>query len=1558
MDMSPGIPIGRAGDASDRNNPSSHEHADLSQSDDFDQASTRSSPEPTASDAPLKTSTSKRKKRRRAESGSGGGDPSGNRGEGGGASNAPRSNGKKKKFNLAPANWLDRLFFVWGVKLISLVLRAEDILEVHLHLKSTESAKVTGDKLEEIWLLQGRVGGENEGDPTGEKHTPTGDPADNGNANSRRRKKLSTAASVCYHQLTIQTTKVGIQCRAALMVLIYRKALRLSFVKGGVSDIVNLIAHECNRIAEASVTWHLLWSALAEFLVILALAFVVLGFSALPALAISLVILLPLQMYLAISASNVSLKFTSLITKRVHLMSEALTAIKLIKFYAWEAFYLGKLSDARKTEVKELWACLSAKIGIATLIFTAPVFATLGCLALYLKTYGRPLDAGTAFVTLSLFNTLRYPLLMLPTAIRTLKAANVSLHNLENFLVLPEVDKIEESPPPTNPTVVVEIQNANFTWDGDLDHPHIFDLNLQIERGKVVAIVGDLPSGRSLLAAVMGQIKRTSGTHHSYGACGYVPQEPWLINATIRDNILFGLDYDEARYTDTVRMCGLTRDLMLMSNGDESIVTELNLSQSQKQRLSLARCIYHNPDVVLLEDCLSDFDHATARRLFKECIKGNLAKTKAVLFLTQQKQYLKDCDHIIVLKNGRIVEEGAFDEMKARKVNFSAWVSDFVPIEDDPSGELEKVNEIRLDGPVQATMRGPLSNVHLAARLGSGAAPGATPFPKARSPFAGRLASSHVPSPLATGTVITNDQTELRDVTIQSPEDANEMTIRALMALNNGSIQHSQLNEQTISKMIERSQLSVLTGNTSRPPANFSNQDPVARTIEANQLTIHSMHGFEAAFVEKGIITRSAILRPYRSYFIYLRGNGVAIYTIIMLIFILIAQGLRLLSDVWLSYLVDDNQRFDKDLTLIIYFALVVGITVAMALETTFFAKIVLKNCAYLHDRAVKAVLRAPMFLYASTPLGQILSNFARHLFLADELLPESALQFIVLAPMIFGVFVLVSVLVPWWWSIIPFFVVAVYFLVRKCSDAESRLRTLEASNKSPMFAHLSTTLEGLFSIRLYCAQDRFDAFNRSLIDADHKALYSLHVVKTVQALYLDLLSCFLVFFTALLLAILSNTKPWNAGIALVNVLELPLFLNLMIRTGGDVHFAMSSIGSVHGFIENAPSEPVRLSKEKGFSSEWPPNGAIEFKQVILRYHRYGVAILKSVSFRIHGGEKIGIVGRSGSGKTSILNALLRITEHTEGEILIDDVNTRTLSLGNLRGRIAVIPQEPVLLSGTVRENLDPFGLRTDEEIWLALKDVHLGTKIEEMPLQLESTIVENGRKFELAERQLFCIARAILLRTKIVIFDEPVTAGDNDSDALIQSTIRNNFTHATVIVLASRFRMISEADRIIVMDGGRVVEFDTPLALLDNPKSKFCLMASQTGDIDLEKLRKIAMSRMEKQQAASSNSSEGRLSVNTEHRPSRSTLGLAGESSGSPTLNGLPHQQQSMVESYSSISTLQSSQSGQNHIDSVSLPTTAMLPQNGVGGTTGSVRSTTASNMPKSLKDIFGDKP
>ncbi|KAJ1566018.1 hypothetical protein HK096_004419, partial [Nowakowskiella sp. JEL0078] len=1263
---------------------------------------------------------------------------------------------KKKKFLLAPSNVFSKLLLIWIFNLVKLCNNTSDadLPNIRLSLETSESAKINGDILNKIWEKE---------------KLKKNASLFNALLNAFGIRFLLLAVWkifwACFTWFSsyavlkwvveytekIQDSKLPSENPNIQLPPVYighlLAFLKLSYIKGGVGDIVNLISNECNRIAEACVNWHFMWSAAFECIIIVTLVAFEIGLAAVPAIILCIFIILPLQYFLAYQASVISYRTTERITKRVHMMSEILTAIKLIKFYAWEPFYKARLTEARKVEIQQLRKSLLLKIATFMVVFIAPVIATLTCILTFYylpekytshRAFKAP-NASEIFTLLSLFNTLRYPLVLLPQAVRSISGATTALNRLQEFFMQPEVDQILKI---NSEDFVENNKSASFKWDGDLDHPQISDLNLELKRGQIIAIVGDMGSAKSLLAALMGQIKMTNESvtndrkplAERFGNCGYVPQEPWLINASIQDNILFGLKYDEKKYSDVVRLCGLTRDLMLLSNGnkkmlmkfekclifigDQSFVSDLNLSAAQSQRLSLARCLYYDPDIVLLDDTLADFDQGTAKRLFKEAIRNYMVRKckKAVVLVTQQKQFLEDCDLILVMKKEKgifklkiinditditeVVEQGTFKELKNRKVNFSAWVTEEIPIDDDAVGDLEKVNEIRLE-----PVRKPGITLH------------STHLPSA----------VHKPSPLATAKVITIDDISMTigpNSAFLNPEEANQLTIKHLQDLNAASGTQQMITEQTISSLIELNQLSVLTSSSgvvsglsaagfappaigasrSRPkatPINLQNQDIVAQAVDANQLTVHStfdsigangsqgssLMGLDTSETNggDGIAMQTNINEnPTSSYQIYLNlepGKSLGIVTILSFFLV---HGIRFGSDAWLSLNVKGSLSYVDNFYIIIYASLTIAITVGVLARGFLISSVVIRKSIALHRKVLDAVFHAPMSFYDITPVGQILSNFARHLFLVDDFLPEAALQVLSFSPILIGTVILVSSVVNWFWATLPLFFLMGYFLISKTWTAVEKLRRLEGLNKAPMFSHLSATLEGLFSIRLYHAEARFDAFNRSLIDADHKALYSVMLVKTMIALYLDLICSIFIYFTALFI-VLFNVSPGNAGLALSNSLQLLLVVQWLVRMTWDVHGSMSSVSAVVNFSEHVPHEALDIVLANRPPHDWPQTGKIDFKNVVLRYNRYGVAVLKSVSFRIHSGEKIGVVGRSGSGKSTLLVALLRIVELAHGEILIDGLNTGSIGLRDLRSRIAVIPQEPVMLSGTIR---------------------------------------------------------------------------------------------------------------------------------------------------------------------------------------------------------------------------------------------------------------------------------
>jgi ABC-type multidrug transport system fused ATPase/permease subunit len=510
-------------------------------------------------------------------------------------------------------------------------------------------------------------------------------------------------SSVFIHQLYGECARIGIKVKAAVSVLIYRKSLRLSRVRGGAGEVINILSTDLTRVNDLVANFHFLWSAFVESALIIILSFLTIGISTLPALGFVL-ILTPIQMYLGKLTSDLNRDQTSLTTERVHLMSEILTAIKLIKFYAWEKPFSQKISEIREKELNRILRGMIIKAINFMVVFAIPVWAALTCLGMYVG-LRNTLTAAISFTVLSLFNTLRYPFFMLPMAVRSYSGAITAFERLDKFMHSEEVEEVHPESAPENSDVVFEIKNADFKWDGaDTEQPTLQNINLVGRRGMKIAVIGDVGSGKSsLIAALLGQIRQVNGDKMKlYGNVSFSPQQAWLLNETLRENILFGTSMNRRRYKEVIRVCSLQRDLSLLVAGDQTELAErgANLSGGQRQRTSLARAVYHDSDLVLLDDPISAVDQHVGRHIFEECFLKFL-KNKTCVISLHQLQYLPQMDWVVVMKNGKITMQGTYSQLMAESEDFSNLINNHVASgeQGEQDDEPEVVNETNFELP-------------------------------------------------------------------------------------------------------------------------------------------------------------------------------------------------------------------------------------------------------------------------------------------------------------------------------------------------------------------------------------------------------------------------------------------------------------------------------------------------------------------------------------------------------------------------------------------------------------------------------------------------------------------------------------------------------------------------------------------------------------------------------------------------------------------------------------------------------------------------------------------
>ncbi|KAG0028464.1 Multidrug resistance-associated protein 1 [Podila clonocystis] len=1333
----------------------------------------------------------------------------------------------------------------------------------------------------------------------------------------------SLGSSIAIHQLYGQCTALGIQAsclillcsqvKASISVLIYRKALVLARIRGGAGEIINIISTDVARIVEAVINFHFLWSALVETVLILALAFPTVGWkSALTAVCLVLLVL-PLQIYLGGLTSKIQIEQTKITTERVHLMSEILTAIKLIKFYAWEEPFHQQVNEVRARELHLFKRNLQVKAINMAVVFALPVLVSVCSLAVYNSQLTGDLDSSVVFTALSIFNTLRYPFLMLPIAVKSTSGARLALHRLNDYLTQPEIVPLQEYSAAEGGDTALELSGGEFTWDGDDNGPALSDINLTVKKGEVVAIVGDVGSGKSsFVAALLGQIRQTgSGPKLKlYGKSSYVPQEAWLINVNLRENIVFGKDFEEERYNTVVKVCALERDLTLLSHGDMTEIGERgsNLSGGQKQRVSLARAVYHKSDIVLMDDPLSAVDQNVGRHIFDQCIRGYLSD-RTVIIVTHQLQYLHRCDRIVMLQNGKIAYQGSYDELMINEPSFATLINTHVSNEDedgvlasDNNTEATLENDDNADREItleehlesnearnQVTATGPEALERLIRqRLGAGSrrhtlppgtkvgdTPGtatiinqnyATITPKERL----RLLQRQLPfidqSSILADTL--QQHTNLNFINRVGPHDGygfpannsfnravlrNELTIHSIPE---GGVYGSRVAHKKRARSMKQRHsvagLSVRKGSVGGDDASFDYTDDDGQS--------HHHHHGEPTRVEdsdddsddedgerEGVLIgddKSMDELGFADYVKYFKAGSGVIITLLIIVLFFFAHGIRIGSDYWLRLWVPNTLHTGDSVYLGVYGVFIAAFTCAVLARGLFFAHESIRKSKELHDRAFAAVMRAPMSFFETTSLGRILSAFSKCMFTVDDSLPDCALLFLQYFPLALGAFLLIACVVHWQNAITVIILLLIaIFVVWYGGPADSKLKQLEALSKPPVFQHITTTLEGLFSIRAYNVQSRFDGMNMAVLDKNHESLYAMYTTKTWTAFYLDVISSLMVYSTALFLVIYRDSIPdvaSVAGLALSNALQMLVFLQWTVRQMGDVQAQISTVGQLDFYGKIEPEAPAENPDTKPDMS-WPQEGKIEFDHLDLRYRKDSPPVLKDVSFTINPKDKVGIVGRTGSGKSTLLVGLLRIVEATDGMIRIDGVDISTLGLKDLRTKVGIIPQEPVLFVGTIRSNLDPFGQYEDNAIWRALDAVHLGDKVKEMPLKLDSPVIEHGKNFSLGQRQLICIARSLVIGSKIIVLDEATASIDMVTDRLLQETIKANFADCTVLTIAHRLNTIIESDKVLVMDGGVVAEFGEPHKLLQDPNGIFAELVSHAGEAASKKLAMIA---------------------------------------------------------------------------------------------------------------------
>ncbi|XP_023182733.1 canalicular multispecific organic anion transporter 1-like isoform X1 [Xiphophorus maculatus] len=1144
---------------------------------------------------------------------------------------------------------------------------------------------------------------------------------------------------------------LGMKVRTALMAAVYKKALVMSNdnrKESTVGETVNLMSADAQRFNDVTNFIHLLWSCPLQIIVSIVFLWLELGPSTLAGLLV-MVLMVPINGFLATKARNFQIENMKFKDKRMKIMNEMLNGIKILKLFAWEPSFQSQVEDIRGDELKVMkkFAYLTS---VSTFIFTcAPALVSLATFAVFVGVSSNNiLTAEKAFTSISLFNILRFPLAMLPMLIASIVQTAVSKKRLEKFLGGDDLDSdIVRHDPSFNSAI--NISEGAFAWEKDSE-PLLKNVSLDIKPGRLVAVVGAVGSGKSsLMSALLGEMHSTKGFINIRGSLAFVPQQAWIQNATLRDNILFGSPYEEQRFEDVLEACALGPDLKLLSAGDLTEIGEkgINLSGGQKQRVSLARAAYSEADILLLDDPLSAVDSHVGKHLFDKVIgpKGILQNKTRVL-VTHGISFLPYVDEVVVLVNGQVSEVGSYQSLRASKGAFSEFLDTYAKEQSNQSHSKEDDYQTIIDLEIIAE----------------------------------------------------RDDTQADS----PPEDAVSITLKR-------------------ENSIRRSQRGTGSSFRLRKDSTLKPTEDVGETKKGQRL-------IEKETMETGQVKFSVYLQ-------YLRAMGWG-YTF-WIFFIYFIQNVAFIGqNLWLSDWTNDAADYynitypshKRDTRVGVFGALGLAQGILVFIGTLLLANASVNASRILHSRLLNNILRVPMLFFDTTPIGRVVNRFAKDIFTVDEAIPQSFRSWILCLLGVLGTLFVICLATPFF-TIIIIPLAVIYFFVQRFYVATSRqLRRLDSVSRSPIYSHFGETVSGLSVIRAYKHQERFLKHNEVTIDENLKSVYPWIVSNRWLAIRLEFLGNLVVFFAALFAVISRNSLDSGlVGLSISYALNVTQTLNWLVRMTSELETNIVAVERVSEYSELENEAP--WVTELRPSEKWPEAGRLQFVDYKVRYRPELDLVLKGISCDIGSTEKIGIVGRTGAGKSSLTNCLFRIIEAADGHILIDDVDISKIGLHDLRNRLTIIPQDPVLFSGTLRMNLDPFDKFSDGELWRVLELSHLKDYVDGLKEGLKHEVAEGGENLSVGQRQLLCLARALLRKSRILILDEATAAVDLETDDLIQNTIRKEFSHCTVLTIAHRLHSIMDSSRVMVLDAGQIVEFDSPSNLMQK-RGHFYSMAKDAG--------------------------------------------------------------------------------------------------------------------------------
>ncbi|MBS1971145.1 MAG: ATP-binding cassette domain-containing protein [Bdellovibrionales bacterium] len=1056
--------------------------------------------------------------------------------------------------------------------------------------------------------------------------------------------------------------------------------------KNQLGDIVNYMSSDSDSVADWPIIFADFIMSILMMTAVIVMLFYYIGWSALAALIV-LFTLAPLTNYVAKRFTKLDEEMMAHRDHRVTLITQALNAIRVVKYFAWEKSVSKEVTEIREKELHSRRRLARAEV-IASLGYLAvSTFVLFVALATHVLR-GQTLDAALIFTCISLFGLLEGPFGELSRLISRATAAKVGATRILNFLKQEEVPNWQKQLDTTGASVGVEMHDLTLVYPGT-ERAVLRHLNLNVPAGSSVAIVGPVGSGKSsILNTLLGEMQLASGGFKFTGLpesvsprVAYVPQEAYIVNTTLLENLQFGENVTKEELRRALHNSCLSQDLRQWKGGLRTEIGEkgVNLSGGQKQRVALGRAFLSKPQVVLLDDPLSAVDADTEKLLCERLIFGAWKDVTRVV-VTHRLEFLAQFDQVIFIENGEIKGQGTLEQVKNSCPSFVTFYAEH--------------------------------------------------------------GKSHGEGDIAVATA-----------------DAGT--------------------EVAASKVDDESETRV-TEDEDR---------------------------------EKGAVKGSV----YWDYILSLGGDGKYTRPLILLALFIATCAvnfLPLIQKAWLSYYSSHQTEWMALTAVGIYGLIGLALLVLTLLDQLFWLARGIRAGQNIHNKMLHSVLHAPVRFFDSTPVGRVLQRFSRDIESVDVYLQwmfsaavNCAMQVVVSLVLILGLMpMMIFVIGP---------VMALYYLLQRDYRRPAReAKRLDSVARSPRYAHFKESLQGLVVIRSFNKQDWFMKNFYDKLAHSQRMFYSHYMLNRWFSSRIPLVGGVIAMATTVGIALSAYSGVMSAGTAgLVTLYSLSFwgYLNWGVRVFADIESRMTSIERLK-FFANLPAEKetVRKSSE-ALRPTWPEFGEIKVENLQVRYAEHLPLVLKGITFDVAPGSRVGIIGRTGSGKSTFFQSLFRFIEAEQGTIAIDGVDIGTVPLEKLRRNLAIIPQDPTLFLGTIRNNLDRFNEYSDKDVTEALKHASMWEYVASLPQGLNSPVTESGLNLSQGQRQLLCLARALLTKARVIVMDEATASVDVQTDALLQKVIRSAFSGVTMLIIAHRLGTVADCDQIVEISAGEVKSVRRP---------------------------------------------------------------------------------------------------------------------------------------------------